>query len=339
MSALVDLRSDTVTRPTAAMRARDGERRGRRRRLRRGSDGQRSSRSASPSCSAPRPRCSCRRGTMANQIALRAQTRPGDEVIIGDGAHCWRHESGALAALAGAQTQVVGERRHVHRRRRPRRVQGRRSVPVADARRRGREHAQHGGRHRAGTARSSPRSCTTAHAARHGARTSTARGCGTPRSRPARPRRSSRPASTRSACACRRASARRSARSSPARATSSRRATASARCTAAACARPASSPPAGLYALEHHRARLAEDHANARALAEALAGAPGLARRPRARPDQHRDDRSRARHRPPRSSSSRARQGVLLGADGRAAHPRGHPPRRRSRRRACARRR
>jgi threonine aldolase len=48
-------------------------------------------------------------GTMANQIALRAQTRPGDEVIIGVGAHCWRHESGALAALAGVQTQVIGD--------------------------------------------------------------------------------------------------------------------------------------------------------------------------------------------------------------------------------------
>jgi threonine aldolase len=47
-------------------------------------------------------------GTMANQIALRAQTKPGDEIIIGQGAHCWRHESGALAALAGVQTQIVG---------------------------------------------------------------------------------------------------------------------------------------------------------------------------------------------------------------------------------------
>src|SRR5258706_3146317 len=47
-------------------------------------------------------------GTMANQIALRAQTRHGDEVIIGKDAHCWRHESGALAALAGAQTQTIG---------------------------------------------------------------------------------------------------------------------------------------------------------------------------------------------------------------------------------------
>ncbi len=47
-------------------------------------------------------------GTMANQIALRAQTRHGDEVIMGVATHCWRHESGALAALAGLQTQVVG---------------------------------------------------------------------------------------------------------------------------------------------------------------------------------------------------------------------------------------
>src|SRR5512140_891057 len=47
-------------------------------------------------------------GTMANQIALRAQTKHGDEVICGVGAHCWRSESGALAALAGVQTQVIG---------------------------------------------------------------------------------------------------------------------------------------------------------------------------------------------------------------------------------------
>ncbi len=31
-----------------------------------------------------------------------------------------------------------------------------------------------------------------------------------------------------------------------------------------------------LYALEHHRARLADDHANARRLAEGLAGMPGV---------------------------------------------------------------
>src|SRR4029078_2539913 len=46
-------------------------------------------------------------GTMANPSALRALTRPGEEVIIGADAHCWMYESGALAALAGAQTQVL----------------------------------------------------------------------------------------------------------------------------------------------------------------------------------------------------------------------------------------
>ena len=44
---------------------------------------------------------------MANQIALAAQVRPGDEVIVGQDAHCWRFESGALAALAGAQTAMI----------------------------------------------------------------------------------------------------------------------------------------------------------------------------------------------------------------------------------------
>jgi len=50
-------------------------------------------------------------GTMANQIALKAHIRPGDEIIIGKDAHCWRHESGALAALAGAQTQAMADYR------------------------------------------------------------------------------------------------------------------------------------------------------------------------------------------------------------------------------------
>src|SRR5579862_8039495 len=46
-------------------------------------------------------------GTMANQIALRSALRPGDQVLIGKDAHCWRYEAGALAALAGAQTLAL----------------------------------------------------------------------------------------------------------------------------------------------------------------------------------------------------------------------------------------
>jgi len=48
-------------------------------------------------------------GTMANQIALRAHTQPGDEVIVGKDAHTWRDESGGLAANAGLQAQVLGD--------------------------------------------------------------------------------------------------------------------------------------------------------------------------------------------------------------------------------------
>lgn len=46
-------------------------------------------------------------GTMSNQIALLVHTRPGDEVVIADGAHVAWYESGAGAALAGVQFAVA----------------------------------------------------------------------------------------------------------------------------------------------------------------------------------------------------------------------------------------
>lgn len=49
-------------------------------------------------------------GTMGNQIALLAQTRPGQQVVLEAGAHIYRYEAGAPAALAGVQvTPVEGE--------------------------------------------------------------------------------------------------------------------------------------------------------------------------------------------------------------------------------------
>jgi threonine aldolase len=49
-------------------------------------------------------------GTMANQIALLCHTRPGDEVIAGRNAHCISFESGAGAAWSGVQfAQTAGE--------------------------------------------------------------------------------------------------------------------------------------------------------------------------------------------------------------------------------------
>jgi threonine aldolase len=47
-------------------------------------------------------------GTMANQIAIRAWTRPGDAIVVGRDAHVFLYESGAAAALSGVQPDVVG---------------------------------------------------------------------------------------------------------------------------------------------------------------------------------------------------------------------------------------
>jgi threonine aldolase len=48
-------------------------------------------------------------GTMANQIALRVHTTPGQAVIIGEGAHLFLYEAGAGAAISGVQFTIVGE--------------------------------------------------------------------------------------------------------------------------------------------------------------------------------------------------------------------------------------
>jgi threonine aldolase len=48
-------------------------------------------------------------GSMANQAAILALTRPGDDVLIGWGAHNYFYESGAGGALAGVQFTVLGE--------------------------------------------------------------------------------------------------------------------------------------------------------------------------------------------------------------------------------------
>jgi threonine aldolase len=47
-------------------------------------------------------------GTMGNQLAIATQTRPGDEVIVGEGAHPIHYEGAAGAALSGVQFGVAG---------------------------------------------------------------------------------------------------------------------------------------------------------------------------------------------------------------------------------------
>jgi threonine aldolase len=105
----IDLRSDTVTRPTAGMRAaiaaapvgddQYGE---------------------DPTINALQERTAALlakeaalflpSGTMANQVALRVLTRPGDEVVVSRESHAVWHEAGGSAANAGVQFREIGDR-------------------------------------------------------------------------------------------------------------------------------------------------------------------------------------------------------------------------------------
>ena len=106
--AFIDLRSDTVTRPTAAMRKAMAE-------AEVGDDVL----GDDPTVHRLQDRIAelfgteaalfVPSGTMANQVALRAHTRHGDQVILGKDVHTWRYESGALAALSGLQTYMKAD--------------------------------------------------------------------------------------------------------------------------------------------------------------------------------------------------------------------------------------
>ena len=47
-------------------------------------------------------------GTMSNQVALRTLTRPGDDVLVPAGAHILLHETGGAAANSGVQLTTIG---------------------------------------------------------------------------------------------------------------------------------------------------------------------------------------------------------------------------------------
>ncbi len=50
-------------------------------------------------------------GTMANQVAIRTHTEPGDEIIVESGSHIFLYEGGGFAALSGVSAHCVpGER-------------------------------------------------------------------------------------------------------------------------------------------------------------------------------------------------------------------------------------
>lgn len=103
---LVDLRSDTVTRPDMAMRqamlaAEVGD----------------DVFAEDPTVNALQERCAamlgheaalfCPSGTMTNQIAIQVHTRPGDEVICDQLAHIYNYEGGGIARNSGASVKLV----------------------------------------------------------------------------------------------------------------------------------------------------------------------------------------------------------------------------------------
>ena len=52
-------------------------------------------------------------GTMTNQVALRAHTEPGDEVLIEAEAHMYYYEAGGPAALSGVMCRLLAGRRGI----------------------------------------------------------------------------------------------------------------------------------------------------------------------------------------------------------------------------------
>lgn len=106
--AAIDLRSDTVTKPTAAMREAMV-------RAEVGDDVY----GEDPTVIAFERRVAellgkeaalfVPSGTMGNQLAILSHTRPGDEVYASEGAHCAWYESGAAGALSGVQIVEVGK--------------------------------------------------------------------------------------------------------------------------------------------------------------------------------------------------------------------------------------
>ncbi|MDH5349135.1 MAG: threonine aldolase family protein [Nitrospira sp.] len=46
-------------------------------------------------------------GTMANQLAIRSQAQPGQEIIVESKSHIVRYEQGAAGALAGVQLHWI----------------------------------------------------------------------------------------------------------------------------------------------------------------------------------------------------------------------------------------
>src|ERR687895_1157155 len=106
MPELVDLRSDTVTKPSPGMRKAMAE-------AEVGDDVFREDPSVNrleemvAALYGKEAALYVASGTMANQIAIRAQTHHGDEIIMERTSHPFNSEAGALAAISGVQVNLI----------------------------------------------------------------------------------------------------------------------------------------------------------------------------------------------------------------------------------------
>ncbi|HPD15594.1 MAG TPA: low-specificity L-threonine aldolase [Planctomycetota bacterium] len=112
MELPIDLRSDTVTRPSPAMRQAMAD-------AEVGDDVARED----PTINRLEELCAelygmeaslfTPSGSMANQVAIKTWTQAGDEMIVDLNAHCYNLESAAIAALSGVQVAPVDGRRGI----------------------------------------------------------------------------------------------------------------------------------------------------------------------------------------------------------------------------------
>src|SRR5574341_590947 len=109
---VVDLRSDTVTRPTPAMRRAMAE-------AEVGDDvfGEDPTANRLQEMVADllgtEAALFVASGTMGNEICIHCQTQPGDELVCEEGAHFLHYEAGAMPALSGVQARTLVGRRGV----------------------------------------------------------------------------------------------------------------------------------------------------------------------------------------------------------------------------------
>ncbi len=103
---IIDLRSDTVTKPSpemleAMMRAKIGD----------DVFGEDPSINELEELSAKmfgmEAAVFCPSGTMTNQIAIKCHTRPGDEVICDESSHIYQYEGGGIASNSGASVKLI----------------------------------------------------------------------------------------------------------------------------------------------------------------------------------------------------------------------------------------